>query len=195
MIEIALTEGVPANFEKAVDIEMTKTIKHFEHELVGIRSGRAHASMVEDIKVSCYGGDSVLPLKNIASISTPDARSLLIQPWDQSTLSDIERSLKESDLGVSPLNDGNVLRIQLQEMSSDRREELLKILGKKQEESRVSIRAVRKHVQNFVRDQLKEKTVSEDFSKRLNDLLQKATDAYIKKIDELGSKKNKELAG
>lgn len=195
MINLKLVEGSIAPFEKSVDEEMLKTIKHFEHELLGIRSGRAHAAMVENIKVSCYGGDSELPLKNLASISTPEARLILIQPWDQGTMSDIERALDESDLGVTPLNDGNVIRIQLQEMSSERREELVKILGKKLEESRVSIRSVRKDFQNFVRDSEKEKTVSEDFAKRLNDTLQKITDRCIKQVEELAAKKSAELKG
>jgi len=193
MITVTLVEGQLAPFEKAVDQEMTKTIKFFEHELIGIRSGRAHASMVENIKVSCYGGDSELPLKNLASISTPEARLILIQPWDQGTMPDIERALAESDLGVTPLNDGNVIRIQLQEMSGERREELVKILGKKLEESRVSIRSVRKDFQNFVRDAEKDKTVSEDFVKRVTDSLEKITTRCIKQVEELAAKKSVEL--
>lgn len=195
MIEITLTEGSTQPFEKSVNDEMNKSIKHFEHELLSIRSGRAHPSIVEDVKVSCYGGESDLPLKNLASISTPDARSILIQPWDQGIIPDIEKAIKESDLGITPLNDGNVLRLQLPEMSSDRREELIKLLGKKLEECRVSVRSVRKNYHNFIRDSEKEKTISEDFSKRLNDLLQKLTDSFIKKAEELAERKTKELRG
>lgn len=194
-IELKLTEGTPGPFEKSVDEEMTKSIKHFEHELVGIRSGRAHASIVEDIKVICYGGDSELPLKNLASISTPEPRSILIQPWDQGIIPDIERALKDSNVGITPQNDGNVIRLQLPEMSSERREELILVLGKKQEESKIGIRGTRKHFNNFVRDTEKAKEISEDFAKRLNDLLQKRTDSFIKKIDEMSDKKSKELRG
>ncbi len=193
MIDITLTEGATAPFEKATDEEMTKSLKHFEHELVGIRSGRAHPSMVEDIKVACYGGDSELPLKNLASISVPEARSILIQPWDQAVVPDIERAIMDSDVGLTPLNDGNVIRLQLPEMSIARREELIKLLGKKLEESRVSIRAVRKNFHNLIRDSQKAKDISEDFAKRLSDLLQKTTDKFIKKAEELSSKKEADL--
>ena len=193
MIEITLTEGAVAPFEKTTQEEMTKSLKHFEHELVSIRSGRAHPSMVEDIKVACYGGDSELPLKNLASVSVPEPRQLVIQPWDQATLPDIERAIGESNVGLTPLNDGNILRLQLPEMSSDRRDELIKLLGKKLEECRVSIRGARKNLHNFVRDQQKAKSISEDFSKRLNDLLQKITDQFIKKAEELSTKKEADL--
>jgi ribosome recycling factor len=193
MKDMTFTEGAMAPFEKATEEEMNKSIKHFEHELVSIRSGRAHPSLVEGIKVSCYGGDTELPLKNLASISVPESRSLLIQPWDQSTLADIERAIKESDAGLTPANDGNIIRLQLPEMSSERREELIKVLGKKLEECRISIRNVRKVVQNLVRDNQKDKTISEDFAKRLNERLQKITDDFVKKAEALGSKKEAEL--
>jgi len=193
MIEMILTEGATAPFEKTTDEEMTKSMKHFEHELVTIRSGRAHPSMVEGIKVTCYGGDSVLPLKNLASISVPEPRSIVIQPWDQTILSDIERGINESEVGLTPVNDGNLIRLSLPEMSSDRRDELIKLLGRKLEECRVSIRQVRKSIQNILRDSQKAKDISEDFSKRLTDLLQKNTDKFIKKAEELSNKKESEL--
>jgi ribosome recycling factor len=193
MIELVITEGNSTPFEKAVQDEMGKSLKHFEHELVSIRSGRAHPSMVENLKIICYGGTSELPLKNLASISTPEARVIVIQPWDQGVIPDIEKSIAASELGISPANDGNILRLILPEMSAQRREDLIKILGTKLEGSRVSIRGVRKNFNNFVRDQQKSKTISEDFAKRLNDLLQKQTDGFIKKVEELSSKKEKDL--
>jgi ribosome recycling factor len=193
MNTIILQEGVVAPLEKYMQEEMIKCLKHFEHELTGIRSGRAHPSMVESIKISCYGGESELPLKNLASVSTPDARTIMIQPWDTATIPDIERGIKESDTGFTPVNDGNIIRISLPEMSNDVRDKLVKQLGKKLEESRVSIRNVRKNIQNFIRDEEKKKNASEDFAKRLNDLLQKHTDDYIKKVDLLAQKKEQDL--
>lgn len=193
MIELIMIEGNSTSFDKAVQEEMNKSLRHFEHELLSIRSGRAHPSMVENLKVVCYGGDSELPLKNLASISTPEARVIVIQPWDQGVIPDIEKAIMNSDLGVTPANDGNLLRVTLPEMSSQRREDLIKILHAKLEVSRVSLRGVRKNFQNFVRDELKSKTISEDFSKRLGDLLQKQTDTFIKKVEELSSKKEKDL--
>ena len=193
MIELTLTEGIIKPFEESVNNEMTKSMKHFEHELISIRSGRAHPSMIEDLKVVCYGGDSELPLKNLASISTPEPHSILVQPWDQGTIPDIEKAINDSDVGVTPINDGNVIRLQLPKMSGDRREELIKLLGKKLEEYRVSVRSIRRNYHNFVRDTQKAKEISEDFSKRLSELLQKQTDDFIKKVEELSSKKEKDL--
>jgi ribosome recycling factor len=119
----------------------------------------------------------------------------MIQPWDTATIPDIERGIKESDSGFVPVNDGNIIRIQLPEMSSDARDKLAKILSKKLEECRVSIRNVRKNIQNFIRDEEKKKSVSEDFAKRLNDLLQKHTDEFIKKVETLSHKKEQEIKG
>lgn len=195
MPELELVEGQTKPFEDSIDQEMSKCIKHFEHELVGIRTGRAHPSMVEDIKVSCYGGTTELPLKNLATVTAPDARMIIIQPWDQGVIIDIERALKESDLGVTPQQDGAVIRIVLQEMSATRRDELTKLLHKKLEECRVAIRHVRKHFHNLVRDTEKDGGVSEDFAKRLSDLLQKHTDKSIKFVEDLSTKKETSLRG
>jgi len=195
MTELVLVEGQTKPFEEAIDQEMTKSIKHFEHELVGIRTGRAHPSMVEDVKVSCYGGTTELPLKNLATVSAPDPRMIIIQPWDQGVLLDIERALKDSDLGVTPQQDGAVLRITLPEMSASRRDELVKVLHKKLEEARVSIRHVRKDFHNLVRDTQKDGGISEDFAKRLSDLLQKHTDKSVKFVEDLCAKKEASLRG
>jgi ribosome recycling factor len=195
MIDITLTEGSMGPFEKTSTDEMNKSIKHFEHELVSLRTGRAHPSMVEDIKVSCYGGETEMILKSLASISTPEARSIIIQPWDQGLVPDIERAIADSDIGVAPQNDGNLIRLTLPEMSSARRDELKKVLSKKLEECRVSIRSVRKHLQNTVRDTQKKKEISEDFAKRLNDSLQKMTDKFIKQAEGMSTKKEVDLKG
>ena len=195
MPEFIPTEGQTKPFEEVVDQEMSKSSKHFEHELTAIRSGRAHPSMVEDIKISCYGGSTELPLKNLATVSTPEPRIIIIQPWDQGVVIDIERSLKESDLGLTPQTDGAVIRLVLPEMSSNRRDELTKLLHKKLEECRVAIRNVRKHFHNLIRDTEKDKGISEDFAKRLSDLLQKHTDKSIKFAEDLSVKKEASLRG
>ena len=142
MADFILVEGISNTFDAAVSDEMGKCIKHFEHELTSIRTGRAHPSMIEGIKVSCYAGTTELPLKNLANISTPDSRMIIVQPWDQSTLMDVERALKESDLGITPQTEGQTIRIALPEMSSGRREELRKVLQKKAEDSRISVRNI-----------------------------------------------------
>lgn len=192
MAQIVITENDIKSFQTPMEAEMAKAIKHFEGELIKIRTGRAHTSMVEDLPVSCYG-QAPMALKSYASIAAPDARLITIQPWDASILADIEKALKTSDLGVNPINDGAMIKIVLPEMSSARREELVKILGKKLEECKVAVRNVRKDFNNLLRDAKKEKKISENFFNRLEDVLQKVTDSFIDKADQLSEKKEKEL--
>ena len=192
MIELVLVENDSKSFEKAMQDEMSKAIKQFEGELVKIRTGRAHTSLVEDIQVTCYGA-APMPLKNLASITAPESRLITIQPWDAGIIADIERAIRTSELGVSPINDGALIRIQLPEMSSTRREELTKILGKKLEESRIAIRNVRKDFNNIIRDAKKDKLISENFFSRLSDLLEKITGNFIDKVEQLAHKKEQDI--
>jgi ribosome recycling factor len=142
-MKITLVEGAPTKqFEKDIDTEMDIHLKHFEKELLKVRTGRAHPSMVEDIKVASYG--AYMPLKELAACSAPDAALLVVQPWDKANMAEIEKALSASDLGLTPMNDGNIIRIQLPKMSSSRREELAKVLNQKLEACKVSIRNVRK---------------------------------------------------
>lgn len=184
-------ETTNTEFEKAIKPEMEKALKHLEHELVKLRTGRANAALVEDLKASAYG--SQMSIKELAAISVPDARLITIQPWDKSVINELEKAIQNSDLGVNPINDGEIIRIQLPQMSAERREELLKILGKKLEESRVIVRSSRKDFQNLIRDAEKKKVISEDFAKRLQDILQKQTDSFIAEVDNVGKKKETEI--
>ena len=134
-----------------------------------------------------------MPLKELATLSTPEAKLIVIQPWDKSIVAEIEKAISVSDLGVTPINDGKIIRIQLPQMSTERREELSKILNKKTEECRIGVRNVRKEYLNQLRKSEKEHAISEDFAKRLNDLLQKITDDFIKKTEDLHEKKSKEI--
>ena len=192
MINIQLVENDQKTFQNAMDAEMLKSIKHFETELLKIRTGRAHTSLIEDVQVAVYG-NAPAPLKQLASLAAPDARLLTIQPWDASIINDIEKAIMNSELGVKPLNDGAVIKIVLPEMSSSRRDELIKILGKKLEECKIAIRNVRKDFNNLIRDAKQNKAISENFYSRLTDLLQKITDANTDKADQLASKKEKEI--
>jgi len=192
VIELDLIENESKPFEQAMNSEMDKSIKHFEGELIKLRTGRAHTSMIDDIQVSAYGS-APSPLKNLAALAAPEPRLLTIQPWDPSIIDDIERAILASSLGVNPINDGKIIRINLPDVSSDRREELIKILHKKAEDSRIAVRNVRKEFHNLIRDAKKDKTISENFFNRLSDILQKITDAFIKKIDMMSEKKEKEI--
>lgn len=193
-LTLALTDQNTKEFEKAANHEMDSCIKHFERELITIRTGRAHPSLVEDIKVTCYG-DSVMKLKELGSIAIPEARLIAITPWDKGVLGDIERAIMASDLGVNPVNDGTLIRIQLPELTTERRSELTKVLGKKLEECRIAIRNARKSFHNLIRDSEKDKKISEDHSRRLTDTLQKITDSFIKTAEAMAAKKEAEVSG
>lgn len=186
-------ETTSKDFENMLTPEMDKPIKHFEKELVAIRTGRANPNMVEDIKVEAYG--DTMKVKELGSITAPEARLLVIQAWDKSMLENIEKAIQASDLGVNPVNNGELIRIQLPMMSSERRSDLVKTLHKKLEESKAGIRNVRKDFQNHVRDAEKKKDISEDFAKTLLDILQKTTDKFIEKAENISSKKEAEIKG
>ncbi|HJM69130.1 MAG TPA: ribosome recycling factor [Candidatus Babeliales bacterium] len=193
--DILLEENNKQPFEKAVNEEMEKAIKHFRHAIANIRAGRANPGMVEDIKILCYAGSSELKLRELASISTPDALQIIIQPWDKSTMVDIEKGLMNSELGLTPQNDGELIRLRLPEMSSERRDELKKLLHKRLEDCKIAIRNVRKDAHNYIRDAQRAKKISEDFSKRLNDDLQKTTDKFTVQANQVSAKKEQEISG
>lgn len=190
---LILVENDIKSFQKPMEADMESPLKHFERELIKIRTGRAHTSMIEDIPVSCYGQEAV-PLKGLGVVSAPDARLLTVQPWDVSIIPDIEKAIIASGFGVTPVNDGKIIRFRLPEMSSDRRDELIKQLHKKVEECKVAIRNVRKDFKNLITDAKKDKKISENFHNRLADVLQEITDKYIAKAEDLAKKKETELA-
>ncbi len=192
MVRIDLVEGANTKlFEKAIEVEMDIQLKHFDKELTKIRTGRAHSSLVEDVRVACYG--TLMPLKEVAALSTPDVNLIVIQAWDKTIIADIERAIAESDLGLTPSTDGNCIRIVLPKMSTARRDELVKILHKKDEEFKIGIRNVRKELMQILRDGEKQKKVSEDYAKRLVDVLQKSTDKYVETGDKLTKKKEDDI--
>ena len=180
-------------FENSVKPEMDGALKHFEKDITAIRTGKAQSSLVEDLKVECYG-TSFSNLKDIASIATPNTSLITIQPWDTGLVAAIEKALLNSQLGVTPQTDGNLIRVELPKMSVERREELIKLLGKKLETAKVSIRNIRKDIQNLIRDKEKSKAVSEDCVKRLNKALQDITDHFTNLIDSAAAKKKAEIS-
>ncbi len=192
MIELTLIENDINSFKNPMQQEMEKPIKHFEGELIKIRTGRAHTSMIEDIPVVAYA-QAPAPLKNYAALSAPEPQLLTIQPWDQSIIGDIERAIQNSDLGLTPINDGKIIRLQLPKVSSDRREELLKVLGKKTEECKIAIRNIRKDFKNEMKKAKDKKVISENFFNRLSDVLEEVTENFIKKTDAMAKKKETEI--
>src|SRR5262249_33754122 len=170
---------------------MQKAVDALKQDLGGIRAGRASATLVDRITVEYYGAPT--PLNQVASISVPEARLLVIQPWDRKMLTDIEKAIQKSDLGINPNNDGQVIRLSIPPMNEERRRELAKTLHKRLDEHKVAIRNVRRDVQDKLRDREKKKEISEDELKRSTERLQKLTDRYIDEMDKVGKAKEQEI--
>lgn len=176
---------------KEAEGRMKGAILSLENDLAVIRTGRANPALVEKLSVIYY--DTPTPLMQLASISIPEPRSILIKPFDPSTLKDIERAILASDLGLTPNNDGKSIHLNLPPLNEERRRELVKVVHNRLEEARVAVRNVRRDTQNDMRDFEKEKMISEDELKRGEDDLQKLTDRYIEEINERGQEKEKEI--
>lgn len=172
---------------------MKKTLESLNNNFMGVRSGRANPGMVENIRVDYYGTQT--PVKQLANISVPEPKMLLIQPWDVSALKAIEKAIMDSDLGISPVVDGKMVRLVVPTLTRERREELVKIVGKMAEESRVSVRSVRRESNEKIKQIEKDKKITEDESFKSLDSIQKLTDKYIQMIDQAQSLKEKELQG
>ena len=170
---------------------MDQAVEHLRQDLLGIRTGRASGALVEDLQIEYYGQPT--PLKQIAGISVPEARLLVIQPWDKAAIPDIERAIIKSDLGITPSNDGNAIHLPVPPLSEDRRRDLVRIVRGRAEESRVAIRNVRRDVHDDLRTLVKEKEASQDELRRSEDRLQAITDEHIEAIDSLGKAKEIEV--
>ena len=170
---------------------MEKSIESLQEEFKKVRSGRANAALVEDLIVEYYGNR--LPLKQLASISVPEPRLIVVQPWDKGSLSDIEKAFHKSDLMLNPNNDGKVVRIAIPPLTEERRKELVKVAKGKSEDARVAIRNIRRDGNDEVKQAEKDGHVSEDDSKRALEDIQKITDGYIEKVGELLEGKEAEI--
>ncbi|MBD2302063.1 ribosome recycling factor [Nostoc sp. FACHB-87] len=171
---------------------MQKTVEATQRAFNTIRTGRANASLLDKVTVDYYG--SPTPLKSLANISTPDATTILIQPYDKSSLNTVEKAISLSDVGLTPSNDGSVIRLNIPPLTSDRRKELVKIAAKYAEEGRVAIRNIRRDAIDAIRKQEKASEISEDEAKDQQDKLQKLTDKYTAKISELLAEKEKDIS-
>jgi ribosome recycling factor len=170
---------------------MQKAVEALKQDLAAIRTGRASLALIERINVDYYGTPT--PINQVATISIPEARLLVIQPWDKKMLTDIEKAIQRSDLGINPNNDGQVIRLNVPPMNEERRRDLVKTLHKKLDEHKVAIRNVRRDVQDKLRDREKKKEVSEDELKRSVEKLQKLTDRFIDEMDKVGKTKEQEI--
>lgn len=171
--------------------KMHKTVEVLQKELASIRTGHASPTLIEHLKID-YAG-TILPLNQLASISAPAANLLVVQPWDKSGMSSIEKAILKSELGLNPINDGRVIRISIPPLSEERRQELLKIVRRRIEEGKIAIRNVRRDALENFKTQEKEKQISQDEHKQLQNQLQKLTDTYTVKIEQIGKDKEKEV--
>lgn len=180
-----------ADAKKKAQAKMDKSLEALQNELKKIRTGRAQVSMLDNIKVNYYGNLS--PLNQVAAISCPDAKSFLISPWEASILKEIESAIVKSDIGMTPMNDGKVIRLKVPELTEERRKELVKQTKKIVEEARVAVRMARRDANEEVKKALKDKLISEDESKKSETEVQKLTDDYIKKVDAISDEKEKSI--
>ncbi len=188
---IKIIEGDFDSFIKKSSEEMDKALKFFEKDILSLRTGKASSALVDGLPVESYGQFS--KVREVASVSTPDARTIVISPWDKSLIPNIQKAISTSDIGLTPNVDGEIIRLVLPMMSSERRDEIAKQLNKKLEESKVNVRNVRRDFHSAIKSAEKDKNISQDFAKVLEDKLQKNTDAWIEKLVVIAKKKEADL--
>ena len=172
--------------------KMDKTIEVMQTNFAAVRAGRANAAVLDQIRVDYYGTPT--PINQIASIASPDPRTLTIQPWDGSTMKLIEKAIQQSDLGINPQNDGRLIRLLFPQLTEERRKDLIKQIRKYGEESKTAIRNIRRDAMEDFKAQKKKSEITEDDQKNAEKDIQKLTDDYVKQIDQLVEKKEKELS-
>jgi ribosome recycling factor len=180
-----------ADLAKDAEQKMQKTVDATQHDFSTIRTGRANPSLLDGITVDYYG--SPTPLNQVASISVPESRQFVIAPYERTLVGAIEKAIKASDININPVNDGSAIRLNIPPLTEDRRKEFVKVLGRKAEEGKVSIRKIRQNANDLGKALVKKSEVSEDDLKRAQDGLQKLTDRYIVEIDRITKAKEAEL--
>ena len=177
--------------EKEMRAQMEKALENTKQEFSRIRTGRASLSLLDGIKVNYYG--SVVPLNQVATLSVPDSRLITVQPWDTKIIGEIEKAILRSDLGLTPTNDGKIIRIPIPPLTEERRKELVKVIGKIAEKSKVALRNIRREINEKLKELKKNKEISEDEYFSSHDEVQKITDEYIERAEKLFLDKEKEL--
>ena len=185
------TELTPQAVLDETSRKMDRAIDALNRDLSTLRTGRATPSLIEGIMVDYYGVPT--PLKQIASISALDARAIMVQPWDRQSLREIEKSLMKSEMGFNPSNDGNVITVPIPALNQERRQDMVRLLKRKLEDGKVSIRNVRREGQEGLRKLEREKSISQDQNRRAQEQLQKTTDGHTKTIDQVGTAKEAEI--
>lgn len=181
----------PNEILKDAKQRMQKSVENFRQELTKLRTGRAHTSLLDHIKVDYYGAQ--VPINQAANVGVADARTLTVQPFDKSMVQTIEKAIMNSDLGLNPATAGDVIRIPLPPLNEERRRDLTRVVGQEAEHARVAVRNIRRDANQHLKDLLKEKEITQDEEHRAEEQIQKATDECIEKIDEVAGAKEKEL--
>ena len=176
---------------KKTEEHMKKTLELLLHELGGIRTGKASPGILESLRVNFYGQH--VPIKQVANIAVPDARTITIQPWDRSLVGEIEKAIQASELGLNPQNDGTTIRLPIPQLTEERRRDLVKVVKRIGEDSKVAVRNVRRDTNERIKKLEKEHQVSEDDKRSKQEAIQKLTDAYIKRVDDAVAAKEKEI--
>jgi ribosome recycling factor len=182
---------MPQNVKKSAEERMDKAISALKKELSSLRAGRATPALLDRIQVEYYG--SMTPVNQLGNINTPDARTLMIQPWDKTSLAAIEKAIMKSDLGLTPANDGNIIRISIPPLTEERRGELVKMTKKSGEDAKVAIRNIRRDANEDIKKLEKSATISEDDSRRHQEDIQKLTDKFIAEVDKVLVAKEAEI--
>ena len=176
---------------KDLEVRMQAAVDALTREFAGLRTGRANAALLDGVRVEAYG--NLTPINQLASVSVPDPRTIVIQPWDASQVKEIEKGIARSDLGLTPSNDGKVIRLTVPTLTEERRKQLAKSVGKHAEDARVAIRNARREANDKLKALAKDKKVSEDEERRGHDQIQKTTDRFVSKVEELAKKKEHEV--
>ncbi len=176
---------------KDAEGRMAKSVEALRLELVKIRTGRAHPSLLDHIRVNYYGNE--VPINQVANVTAEDARTLAVAPWEKSMISAVEKAILQSDLGLNPNTAGNVIRVPIPPLTEERRRDLIKVARAEAEQGRVAIRNIRREANNEFKEMIKEKMISEDDERRGQELVQKLTDKYVKEVDLVLEEKEKDL--
>ncbi len=179
------------DIKQEAEKRMKKTVESLKHEMSKIRTGRANASLLDHVQVDYYG--TLTPLNQLANITSSDARTLLVTPWEKSMVAAVEKAILTSDLGLNPATAGNAIRVPMPPLNEERRKEMIRVVRGEAEQGRVSVRNVRRDANNQLKDLVKEKHIAEDEERRASDMIQKLTDKYIAEVEEILVIKEKDL--
>lgn len=180
-----------AELKKSIEQKMLKSVDALKHDLVKVRTGRAHTGLLDHIQVEYYG--SMVPLSQVANVTLVDARTIGVQPWEKPMISKVEKAIRDSDLGLNPANQGDLIRVPMPALTEDRRKELIKVVRHEGENAKVAVRNLRRDAIAHLKEALKKHDLSEDDERRAQDDVQKLTDRYVAEVDKLLAEKEKDL--